>query len=91
MVDMPTVPVSNQTEYGAEQIVKLDPIEHIRLRPGMYVGGVDARALHHLIYEVVDNSIDEALAGVCDQITVVLHATGEVSITDNGRGIAQLS
>lgn len=87
MVDMPTVPVSNQTEYGAEQIVKLDPIEHIRLRPGMYVGGVDARALHHLIYEVVDNSIDEALAGVCDQITVVLHATGEVSITDNGRGI----
>ena len=56
MVDMPTVPVSNQTEYGAEQIVKLDPIEHIRLRPGMYVGGVDARALHHLIYEVVDHS-----------------------------------
>lgn len=87
MVDMPTVPLTNQNEYGAEQIVKLDPIEHIRLRPGMYVGGVDVRALHHLIYEVVDNSIDEALAGKCDQITVTLHATGGVSITDNGRGI----
>jgi DNA gyrase subunit B len=73
--------------YDESSIQKLNPMEHIRLRPGMYVGGVDARALHHLIYEVVDNAIDEALAGRCDHILVALHDNNAVSVTDNGVGI----
>lgn len=73
--------------YDAANIVKLDPLEHVRTRPGMYVGGTDARALHHLIYEVVDNSIDEALAGRCDHIEVVLMDDNRVSVADNGAGI----
>src|SRR6188472_4016968 len=73
--------------YNEESILKLNPMEHIRLRPGMYVGGTDARALHHLIYEVVDNSIDEALAGRCDQIIVTLYDGNKVSVADNGVGI----
>jgi DNA gyrase subunit B len=73
--------------YDESSIQKLNPMEHIRLRPGMYVGGVDARALHHLIYEVVDNAIDEALAGRCDHILVTLHDNNAVSVTDNGVGI----
>ena len=77
----------NGNEYTEEHIKKLNPMEHIRLRPGMYVGGKDIRALHHLIYEVVDNSIDEALAGRCDRILVVLHDDGSASVTDNGVGI----
>ncbi len=76
-----------EREYGAESIQKLEPREHIRRRPGMYVGGTDARALHHLIYEVVDNSIDEALAGRCDHISVTLRADGYVTVKDNGVGI----
>lgn len=74
-------------DYSAKHIQKLDPREHIRRRPGMYVGGTDARALHHLIYEVVDNSIDEALAGRCDDIAVTLHDDGSATIKDNGVGI----
>ena len=70
-----------------EDIQYLDPMDHIRKRPGMYVGGTDIRALHHLIYEVVDNSIDEALAGRCDQIMVTLHENNVVSVADNGGGI----
>ena len=62
--------------YSAKNITALSPREHIRRRPGMYVGGTDIRALHHLIYEVVDNSIDEALAGRCDRIMVTLHDDG---------------
>lgn len=73
--------------YTEENIKLLNPMEHIRLRPGMYVGGTDARALHHLIYEVVDNAIDEALAGRCDHILVTLHDNNAVSVTDNGVGI----
>ncbi len=73
--------------YTEDNIQKLDPIEHIRLRPGMYVGGTDSNALHHLIYEVVDNSIDEALAGRCDRIVVTLHRDNRVSVADNGVGI----
>lgn len=80
-------PPSNGNEYTEENIQKLNPMEHIRLRPGMYVGGKDIRALHHLIYEVVDNAIDEALAGRCDRILVVLHDDGSASVTDNGVGI----
>jgi len=74
-------------QYTEDNIKYLKPMEHIRLRPGMYVGGTDSRALHHLIYEVVDNSIDEALAGRCDRITIVIHDNGYVSIEDNGVGI----
>ena len=76
-----------EREYGAGNIQKLEPREHIRRRPGMYVGGTDKRALHHLIYEVVDNSIDEALAGRCDRISVTLHEDGAATIRDNGVGI----
>lgn len=76
-----------QAEYTAKQIQQLEPREHVRRRPGMYVGGTDARALHHLIYEVVDNSIDEALAGRCDRIEVTLHENGGATVADNGVGI----
>ena len=76
-----------EREYDASSIQKLPPREHIRRRPGMYVGGTDARALHHLIYEVVDNSIDEALAGRCDFVSVTIHEDGAATIKDNGVGI----
>lgn len=76
-----------QNDYTAKNIQKLDPREHIRRRPGMYVGGTDGRALHHLIYEVVDNSIDEALAGRCDRIFVTLRDDCRATIQDNGVGI----
>lgn len=74
-------------EYGAEQIQVLDGMEHIRKRPGMYISSTDAKGLHHLVHEVVDNSIDEALAGYCTHIEVWLNADGSCTVQDNGRGI----
>jgi DNA gyrase subunit B len=75
------------TKYEASDIQVLEGVEHVRLRPGMYIGTTSARGLHHLVYEVVDNSIDEAMAGFCDRIIVRLLKDGGVSVEDNGRGI----
>ncbi|HOK71653.1 MAG TPA: ATP-binding protein, partial [Bacillota bacterium] len=79
-----TAPVS---QYTAEDIQVLEGLEAVRLRPSMYIGDTGPRGLHHLIYEVVDNAIDEVLADFCDRVIVVLHSDGSISVEDNGRGI----
>ena len=78
-------------EYGAGQIQILEGLEAVRKRPGMYIGSTSERGLHHLVYEIVDNAVDEALAGVCTKIDVIIHKDNSITVVDNGQSFRRSS
>ena len=78
---------NKKNQYSADSIQALEGMEHVRKRPSMYIGDVGSRGLHHLVYEVVDNSIDEAMAGYCSEISIEINKDSSLTVEDNGRGI----